>query len=91
MKTRLNRIMCDIIFETRNLDYGLRSQTDFIRKRVSNSNFGLNSVKYVATKTWDVVPYYIESVEKINLLKKKMEIGNLKDVIAGYANNMFTV
>ena len=83
--------MCDINFETRNLDYGLRSQTDFIRKRVNNSSFGLNSVKYVATKTWDIVPYYIESVEKINLLKKKIEIGNLKDVIAGYANNMFTV
>ena len=40
-----NRIMCDI-FETRNLDYNLRSQLDFIKTRVSTSSFGLNSLKY---------------------------------------------
>ena len=39
-----NRIMCDI-FETRNLDYNLRSQRDFIRTRVNTSSFGLSSVK----------------------------------------------
>ena len=36
-----NRIMCDI-FETRNLDYNLRSQIDFIRTRVNTSSFGLS-------------------------------------------------
>ena len=47
--------MCDI-FETRNLNYDLMSQTDFIRTRVSTSSFGLNSLKYLATKIWDSVP-----------------------------------
>ena len=41
--------MCDI-FETRNLDYNLRSQIDFIRTRVNTSSFGLSSLKYLATK-----------------------------------------
>ena len=34
------------IFETTNLNYNLRSQTDFIRTHVNTSTFGLNSLKY---------------------------------------------
>ena len=63
--------MCDI-FETRNLDYNLRSQIDFIRTRVSISSFGLSSLKYLATKIWNIVPYYIKSVGKLNSFKKKI-------------------
>ena len=44
-----NWIICDI-FETRNWNYNLRSQKDFIRTRVNASNFVLNSLKYLATK-----------------------------------------
>ena len=44
-----NRIMCDI-FETRNLDYNLRSQIDFIRTRVNTSSFGLSSLKYCSLR-----------------------------------------
>ena len=65
-----NRIMCDI-FETRNLEYNLRSQIDFIRTRVNTSSFGLSPLKYLATKIWDIVPYEIKSVGNINLFKKK--------------------
>ena len=63
--------MCDI-FETRNLDYNLRSQIDFIRTRVNTSSFGLSSLKYLATKIWDIVPYEIKSVGNINLFKEKI-------------------
>ena len=63
--------MCDI-FETRNLDYNLRSQIDFIRTRVNTSSFGLSSLKYLATKIWDFVPYENKSVGNINLFKKKI-------------------
>ena len=52
---------CDI-FETRNRNYNLRSQTDFIRTFVSTSSFGLNSLKYLATKLWGIAPYDIKSV-----------------------------
>ena len=44
-----NRIMCDT-FGIRNLNYNLRSQTDFIRARANTSSFGLNSLKYLARK-----------------------------------------
>ena len=53
-----NRIMCDN-FETRNLNYNLRPQTDFIRTRVNTFSFGLNSLKYLAAKIWHIVPYDI--------------------------------
>ena len=63
--------MCDI-FETRNLDYNLRSQIDFIRTRVNTSSFGLSSLKYLATKIWDIAPYEVKSFGNINLFKKKI-------------------
>ena len=86
-----NRIMCDT-FGTRNLDYNLKSQIDFIRTRGITSSFGLSSLKYLTTKMWDIVPYDIKSVGNLNLCKKKKkEIGNLKDIIAGYTYNIFTV
>ena len=53
--------MCDI-FETRNLDYSLRSQIDFIRTRAGISSFGLSSLKYLATKIWENVLCEIKSV-----------------------------
>ena len=65
------RIMCDI-FETRNLDYSLRSQIDFIRTRVNISSFGLSSLEYLATKIWDIVPYDIKSVGILNLFEEKI-------------------
>ena len=65
-----NRIMCDI-FETRNFNNNLRSQTDFLRTRVNTSSFGLNSLNYLATKIWDIVPCDIKSTENLNHLRKK--------------------
>ena len=82
--------MCDI-FETRNLNYNLRSQIDFIRTRVNTSSFGLSSLKKLATKIWDIVPYEIKSVGNLNLFKKKIRNWEPRDAIAGYANNIFTV
>ena len=61
--------MCDI-FETRNLDYHLRSQIDFIRTRSNTSSFGLSSLKYLATKIWDIVPQEIKLFGNLNLFKK---------------------
>ena len=66
-----NRIMCDT-FGTRNLDYNLKSQIDFMRTRGNTSSFGLSSLKYLATKMWDIVPYDIKSVGNPNLCKKKI-------------------
>ena len=65
-----NKIMCNV-FQTRNVNYNLRSETDFIRTRVNTSTFGLNSLKYLAAKAWDFVLYDIKSVKIQILFKKK--------------------
>ena len=62
VKNNLSNKMCDI-FETSNLDHNLRSQTDFIRARVNTSNFRLSSLKYLATKIYEIVPYEINQLE----------------------------
>ena len=69
--------MCDI-FETRNLDYNIRSKRDFIKTRVNTSSFGLSFLKHLTTKIWDIVPYEIKLVGNINLFKKKTRNWELK-------------
>ena len=71
VKSNLSNRICDI-FETRNLDYNLKSQKDFTRTRVNISSFGLSSSKYLATKIWDIVPYDIKSVGILNLFEEKI-------------------
>ena len=63
--------MCNV-FQTRNVNYNLRSETDFIRTRVNTSTFGLNPLKYLSAKTWDFVLYDIKSVKIQILFKKKI-------------------
>ena len=63
--------MCHI-FETRNFNYNLRSQTDFVRTRVNTSSFGLNSLKYLAKNIWDIVPCDIKSTGNLNSFKEKI-------------------
>ena len=63
--------MCGI-FETRNFNHNLRSQTDFVRARVNTSSFGLNSLKYLATKIWNIVPFDIKSTRNLNSFKEKI-------------------
>ena len=63
--------MCDI-FETKDSNYNLSSQTDFIWTRVNTSSVPLLSLKYLATKIWDIGPYHINSIENLNSFKKKI-------------------
>ena len=51
-----NPILCHI-FPLRIVDYNLRSQTDFSVSSVNTSHFGLNSLRYFASKVWNLVPF----------------------------------
>ena len=44
-----NNIMYDI-FQTKKINYNMRSQTDFASNCVNTNKFGLNSLKYFASK-----------------------------------------
>ena len=57
------------------VSYNLSSQEDVrFQKRasVNTSNFGTNSLKYLATKVWDVFPCDISLIENLELFKKKI-------------------
>ena len=53
-----NNIMYDI-FQTRKINYNLRSQTNFASICVKTKKFGLNSLRYFASKVWSMVPLEI--------------------------------
>ena len=43
-----------------------------MRTSANTSNFGVNWLKNVATKVWDIFPYDIKSIENLELLKIKI-------------------
>ena len=67
----LNTIMNDIL-QTRTLPHNLRSNTDFARSFVNTSRFGLNSLRYFASKEWNIVPSDIKNVNNLHIFKNKM-------------------
>ena len=66
-----NRIMNDI-FPTRVLNYNLRSQTDFFRNNVNTTKFGLNSLRYFASKVWSMIPIEIKDSSSVEMFKNKI-------------------
>ena len=66
-----NRIMNDI-FPTRVLNYNLRSQTDFFRNNVNTTKFGLNSLRYFASKVWSMMPIEIKDSWSVEMFKNKI-------------------
>ena len=50
VKENLSNTIMSGIFPTRVLNYNLRSQTDFFRNTVNTTKFGLNSLRYFASK-----------------------------------------
>ena len=50
VKQNLSNSMLSNMFPTRSISYNLRSQTDFIRRNASTSQYGLNSIRRFASK-----------------------------------------
>ena len=58
----------------RKINYNLRSQTDFASNCVNTNKFGLNSLRYFASKVWSMVPLEIKNSGSVKIFKTK--IGN---------------
>ena len=63
-----NPILCDI-FPLRFLDYNLRSQIHFSLSSVNTTHFGLNSLRYFASKAWNMVPLELKNLSDIEIFK----------------------
>ena len=61
VKNNLLTHLMSEIFNLRNIDYNLRSQTDFKQGPVNTVNYGLKSLRYLAPKIWDIIPLEIRN------------------------------
>ena len=61
VKNNLSTHLMSEIFNLRNIDYNLRSQTDFKQGPVNTVNYGLKSLRYLAPKIWDIIPLEIRN------------------------------
>ena len=84
-----SNIMYDI-FQTRKINLG--SQAHFASYCVNTNKFGLNSLRYFASKVWRMVPLEIKNSESVKILKIKIRNWEPKDcycyLCKTYINNL---
>ena len=61
VKNNLSTHLMAEIFNLRNIDYNLRCKTDFQQGPVNTVNYGLKSLRYVAPKISDIIPFEIRN------------------------------
>ena len=54
------------LFNIRNINYDFRSQTDFELRPIYTTAYGLRSLKYFASKTWNIVPIAIRNSDNLS-------------------------
>ena len=54
------------LFDLRNIEYNLHSQTDFSFEAVYTTNYGLRSLRYFAPENWNMVPVDIRNVSNVS-------------------------
>ena len=84
-----NNIIYDI-FQTRKINYKLRSQTDFPSICVNTKKFGQNLLRYFASKVWSMAPLEIKNSGSIEIFKTKIRNWEPKDcyLCKTYVNNL---
>ena len=75
-KENLAALIMHEMFEQKNIQYNLRSQTDFQIGSVKTVNCGLMALRYLGPKICDIVPFEIKNSE--TLAQFKMEIKSWK-------------
>ena len=75
IKTNLSNNKMYDIFQTRGMRYNSRSHTDFGGYCVNTNRFGLNSLKFLAAKVWDIVPVETNS-DSVEVFKSKSFVFN---------------
>ena len=54
------------LFDLRNIEYNLRSQTDFSLGAVYTFNHDVRSLRYFAPKIWNMIPANIRNVNNLS-------------------------
>ena len=66
-----NPILYDI-FPLRSIVYNLRTQTDFSVSSANTTHFGLNSLRYLASKVWNTVPLELKNLNDVESFKSEI-------------------
>ena len=53
------------IFPTRLIKHNLQTQSDFHRNFVNSNKYGLNSIRFFASKVWQMVPMEIKNLKSL--------------------------
>ena len=61
------------IFEQRNIQYNLRSQTDFQLGSLKTVNCGLRALRHLDPKIWNIIPFEIKNSETLAQFKLKIK------------------
>ena len=75
-------------FPPRLIKYNLRTQSDFFRNSVNSSKYGLNLIRFFASKVWQMVPMKIKNLKSLGDFKNKLENGNQMDVTLNYTKTL---
>ena len=67
------------IFETRKINYNLRSQINFASICVNTKKFSVNSLRYFAFKVWSMVPLEIKNSRSVKTFKAEIRNWEPKD------------
>ena len=61
------------LFQRREVNYNIHSQTDFSLRSVNTSSYGFRSLRYLAPKIWNLVPQDIRSAKSLSQFIRKIK------------------
>ena len=73
IKNNMSTPIMSELFEKRNLNYNLRSQTDFLLYSVNIVAYRLKSLKQFAEKVWSIVPFEIRNTVSLEDFSAKVK------------------
>ena len=79
IKGNLSNNVMYYIFQTRKINYNLRSRPDFASNCVNTNKFGLNSLRYFCSTVSSMVPLEIKTYAIVEIFKTKIRNWEPKD------------
>ena len=62
------------LFKLKKTTYSLRNGNALVSTNTKTTNYGINSISYLAPKIWDQVPEGIKNSRSLNIFKQKIKI-----------------
>ena len=69
----LSSPLMSVLFKLKETKYNLRNGSALVSTNKKTTNFGINSISYLAPKIWDQVPEEIKDSNSLNIFKQKIK------------------